>query len=112
MSFVFLINCLSIFIAISFFPELLLVSKIDLHEEERFNMKLIIIVSGLVTLSATIGRFIWAENRTYEAIISLATAGILAIWFILVLCAYNYCVKKFKWKKDIKKEEKDYFIFT
>ena len=110
MSFVFLINGLSLFIIISFFPELFLISKIDLSERERPNMNYIIITSGLGVLLATVGRFIWGENLIYEATVSLATSGILAIWFILVLCAYNYCVEKAKWKKDIKYDKKDYFI--
>ena len=109
MSFVFLINGLSIFIVISFFLELFFISKIDLSERERFNIKYIIIASGLGILFATVGRFILGENLIYEAVISLATTGILAIWFIIVLCAYNYCVEKSKWKRDIKKDKKDYF---
>ena len=112
MSFVFLINVLSIFIAISFFPELFFINKIDLSEKEKFDMKYIIIASGLGILLATVGRFIWGENLIYEAIIAFATTGILVIWFVLVLCAYNYCVERFKWKKNIKQDKEDYFLFT
>ena len=110
MSFVFLINGLSLFIIISFFPELLLISKIGLSKKERLNMNRIIITSGLGVLLATVGRFIWGENLIYEAIVSFSTSGILTIWFILVLCGYNYCVKELKWKKSIKYDKKDYFI--
>ena len=112
MSFVFLINCLSIFIAISFFPELLIISKADLNEEERFNMKFIILCSGLTILVATIGRLVWGENSIFEFLISGSTALVLSIWFVIFLCGYNYCVKKFKWKRDIKQEKKDYFTFA
>ena len=109
MSFVVLINVLSVFISISFFLELFFISKIDLWKKEKFNMKLIIILCGVATLFVTTGRLMWGEYYIYEAVISLATGGILAIWFIIVLCAYNYCVEKLKWKRDIKEDKKDYF---
>ena len=109
MSFVFLINVLSIFITVSFFLELFLLNKIDLDEEEKFNMNFIIICSGLAILIASIGRLVWGEGPLFEFMISGASACILSIWFILILCCYNYFVERLKWKKDIKKDKKDYF---
>ncbi len=111
MSLAILLNILSIFTIIIFFPELIFLDVI-MDEQDKKRAKWIIIVFGLLVLPANIARLFWGESSLSQGLIAVSFSVTLAIFGIFCLNSYNWFKEYIEGKRDIKKDKKDYFIFT
>jgi len=111
MSLAVLLNALSMFTVILFFPELIFLDVI-MDGKDKKRAKWIIIVFGLLVLPANIARLFWGESSLSQGLIAVSFTVTLTIFGIFCLNSYNWLKEYLEWKRDIKKDKKDYFIFT
>ncbi len=109
MSLALLLNILSIFTVILFFPELIFLDVI-MNGKDKKKAKWIIIVFGLLVLPANIARLFWGESSLSQGLIAISFSITITIFGIFCLNSYNWLKEYLKWKRDIEYDKRNCFI--